>query len=115
MPRVKRGPSHVKHRKNILRRAKGFKWGRKKKLKQAKTAVTKAGVYARRDRRAKKGDFRRLWQIKISASAHMHGTNYARFIHSLKQGNITLNRKMLAELAEHEPKVFEHIVNSVKK
>ena len=45
----------------------------------------------------------------------MHGTNYARFIHSLKQGNITLNRKMLAELAEHEPKVFEHIVNSVKK
>ena len=115
MPRVKRGPSHVKHRKNILKRAKGFKWGRKTKLKLAKTAIKKAGVYARRDRRAKKGDFRRLWQTKISAAAHMHGTNYARFIHGLKQGNITLNRKMLAELAEHEPKVFEHILNSVKK
>ena len=113
MPRVKRGVSHVKHRKNILRRAKGYKWGRKKKLKLAKTAITKAGVYSYRDRRNKKRDFRALWQTQLNAALRMRGTSYARFMGALHNANIILDRKILADLAQREPKIFDAIVKSV--
>lgn len=114
MARVKRGVGHVKRRKNILKRAKGFHWGRKKKLKQAKTAVTKAGVYSYRDRRNKKRDFRSLWQTKISAAAKEQGTNYARLMGNLRKAKIALDRKILADLAERYPQVFATIVKEVK-
>mgnify|MGYP001607342729 CR=1 FL=1 len=114
MPRVKRGAAHVKHRKNILKQAKGYRWGRKNKIKLAKVAITKAGVYSFRDRRAKKRTARTLWQTKINAALHMNGLSYSKFMGSLKKANITLDRKILAHLAEKHPSIFAQVVKSVK-
>ncbi|MFA6428232.1 MAG: 50S ribosomal protein L20 [Candidatus Buchananbacteria bacterium] len=114
MPRVKRGVHHAKSRRNLLRQAKGFKWGRKSKIKLAKTAVTKAGVYAYRDRRNKKRDFRALWQIKLNAALRPQGFSYSKFIDALKKHQIELDRKVLSELAVKEPKIFAAIVKSLK-
>ncbi|MBU2575582.1 50S ribosomal protein L20 [Patescibacteria group bacterium] len=115
MPRVKRGTQHTKRRRNILVKAKGFKWGRKKLIKIAKTAITKAGAHAYRDRRVKKRTTRALWQLKINAAAREAGTTYSKLINALKKGKIEIDRKVLADLAEHEPKVFEKIVKDVIK
>jgi len=115
MPRVKRGTSHIKNRRNILVKAKGFKWGRKKLIKIAKTAITKAGAHAYRDRRVKKRTARGLWQLKINAAARNAGTTYSKLIDSLKKGKIEIDRKVLADIAEKEPKVFAKIVNQVIK
>ena len=114
MPRVKRGVIHAKNRKNILKEAKGFKWGRKKLIKLAKTATTKAGAYAFRDRRAKKRTTRALWQVQLNAAVREHGMSYSKFIGGLKKAKIELDRKVLAELARKEPKVFAKIVEKVK-
>ena len=113
MPRVKRGVIHTKNRKNILKRARGFKWGRKKLIKIAKTAVTKADAYAFRDRRAKKRTMRALWQIQLNAAVREHGLSYSRFIDKLKKAKIELDRKVLSELARKEPSVFAKIVEKV--
>lgn len=113
--RVKRGTSHVKRRKNLLKATKGFQWGRKSKIKLARIAALKAGVHAYRDRKKKKRNFRRLWNIKINAAARMHGLSYSKFMFALKKAKLNLNRKMLSELAEHNPKAFEEIVKSVTK
>ena len=115
MPRVKRGTQHTKRRKNILAKTKGMKWGRKSKLRLARVAALKAGVYAYRDRRNKKRDFRRLWQIRINAAGRPLGMSYSRFINALKTANVTLDRKILSNLAKDEPKVFEKIFEAVKK
>ena len=80
MPRVKRGVIHSKNRRNILKQTKGYKWGRKKLIKLAKTAVNKAGAYAYRDRRAKKRTARALWQVQINAAAREHGLSYSKFM-----------------------------------
>jgi large subunit ribosomal protein L20 len=113
MPRVKRGVQHVKRRKNILKKAKGYKWGRKSKLKLAKTAVTKAGAYAYRDRRNKKRSMRQLWNLKINAGAREHGLTYSGLINALKTSKIEVDRKILADFAAHHPKLFEAIVKKV--
>ena len=110
MTRVKRGTTSLKHRRNILRKAKGYRFGRSKKEAQAKEALLHAGVYAFAHRRKKKGDFRQLWQVKINAGSREHGISYSKFIDALKKKNIGLNRKMLAEFAEHSPEIFEKIV-----
>ena len=115
MPRVKRGTQHTKRRKNILKRTKGMKWGRKSKLRLARVAALKAGVYAYRDRRNKKRDFRRLWQIRINAAVRPLGMNYSKFIHAVKEAGILLDRKILSTLAKDNPAVFEKIVETVKK
>ena len=112
--RIKRGKAHLKKRKRLLKRTKGYKWGRKTKIKLAKTAVLKAGVHAYRDRKRKKREFRRLWNIKINAGVREHGLTYSKFINVLKKNKIELDRKMLAHLAEHEPKAFAEIVKAVK-
>jgi large subunit ribosomal protein L20 len=104
---------HAKRRKNILKKAKGFKWGRKKLIKIAKTAVTKAGAHAYRDRRVKKRTTRALWQVKINAAARANDTTYSKLINALTKKNIALDRKILASIAEHQPKVFEKIVKEV--
>ncbi|MCD6470995.1 50S ribosomal protein L20 [bacterium] len=114
MPRVKRGKHHLKRRKNILKQAKGYKWGRKKKLKLAITAVRRAGAFAYADRKRKKRDFRRLWQIKINAACRENGTTYSKFISALKKNKIEIDRKILADLAENNPKIFTKIVETVK-
>ena len=115
MARVKRGKAHLKKRKQLLKRAKGYKWGRKSKIKLAKTAVLKAGVYAYRDRRVKKRDFRRLWQIRINAACRLEGISYSRFINLLKKSKVKIDRKVLADLAMNNPEIFKAIVAEVKK
>ena len=114
MPRVKRGVSHTKTRRNILRRTKGFSGGRKNLIKLARTAAIKAGAYAFRDRRAKKRSARALWQIKLSAALLEHGLSYSKFMGKLKKAKIELDRKVLSQLAEKQPAIFAQIVEKVK-
>ena len=114
MTRVKRGIISLKRRRKVLRQVKGFRWGRKSKERLAKEALLHAGVHRFHDLRKKKGNFRRLWQIKINAGARQHGLSYSVFMNKLKKANIGLNRKILAELAERHPEVFEEIVKKVK-
>lgn len=110
MPRVKRGMHRIKRRKNILARTKGMMWGRKSKITLAKTAATKAGANAYRDRKLKKRDNRALQQVRINAAARLNGTTYSKLINSLKKKNIVLDRKVLSELASKHPTVFAEIV-----
>jgi len=114
MPRVKRGIIHSKKRKNLLKKVKGYKWGRKNKIKQAKEAVVKAGVHAFVDRRKKKRTTRNLWQIKISAFVRENGLSYSKFINLLKQNKIELDRKILADLAVNNKTVLKKIIEQVK-
>jgi len=113
MPRVKRGTMHSKRRRNILKPVKGFQLGRKKLIKLAKTAATKAGQHAYRDRKKKKRNFRQLWNIKINAGARQNNLTYSQIINKLKIKNITLNRKILADLAENHPSVFKKLCNRI--
>ncbi len=115
MTRVKRGKTAHKRRKKVLKQTKGFKWGRKSKYKAAKEALMHARVYAYRDRRTKKREFRKLWQIQINAAVRKQSLNYSRFIHSLKEKNIELDRKILSELAKNHPQVFKKVVEKVKE
>jgi len=112
MSRVKRGTQHVKRRKNILARTKGMMWGRKSKVRLARIASLKAGVYAYRDRRVKKRVMRQLSQVRINAAVRELGTSYSRFINELKKKSIGLDRKVLSQIAREYPKVFEKIVKA---
>ncbi|HAZ16591.1 MAG: 50S ribosomal protein L20 [Candidatus Jacksonbacteria bacterium RIFCSPLOWO2_02_FULL_43_9] len=114
MPRVKRGTMHTKRRAGIMKRAKGFSWGRKNKIKLAKTAVMKAGQHAYNDRRKKKRTFRRLWQIRLNAALRPLGLSYSKFIHALKIKNVELDRKVLSNIAKNHPEVFTKIVKSIE-
>lgn len=114
MARVKRGTHHVKRRRNLLAKTKGMMWGRKSKIKLAKTASLKAGAYAYRDRRNKKRTFRRLWQVRINAAIRPLGMSYSKLIHALKEKNVSLDRKILATLAKDHPAIFEKIVKSLE-
>jgi large subunit ribosomal protein L20 len=114
MSRVKRSVQARKHRKNWLKHAKGFSYGRKTHFKLAKDALKHAWVYAYRDRRAKKRTFRNLWSIQINALARQNGITYSKFINALKKNKIELDRRALAELASQYPKVFIKIVEAVK-
>lgn len=109
--RVKRGFKARRRRKKVLKLAKGFRGGRSKLFRTAADAVDKALMYAYRDRRTKKRDFRRLWIIRINAGARMNDLTYSRFIHGLKQANIELDRKVLAELAVSDPAGFSQVVS----
>jgi large subunit ribosomal protein L20 len=113
--RVKRGvASHRKHQK-IRRATKGMSHPNRVSIKRGKQAVTKSLQYAYRDRRNKKRTFRELWNARINAAARLNGTTYSKLIASLKTANITLDRKVLAELAVNEPKAFEAIVKAASK
>ncbi|MFH1820522.1 MAG: 50S ribosomal protein L20 [Candidatus Nealsonbacteria bacterium] len=114
MVRVKRGKAAHKRRKYILKHAKGFKWGRKSKYKLAKDALRHAWTYAYRDRRTKKRDKRQLWQIQINAACRPQGISYSKFIHGLKKNKIELDRKILSQLAQNNPEVFQKIVEKIK-
>lgn len=115
MPRVKRGTTHVKRRKKLLSKVKGFKWGRKNLIKLAKTAATKAGAHAYADRKKKKANFRGLWQIKIGAAVREQGLSYSKFIDLLKKRKIELDRKVLSGLAQNNRSVFNKIIEKVKE
>lgn len=115
MPRVKRGKTHVKRRKNILAKTKGYRWGRKNQIKKAKEAAVKAGAHAYRDRRKKKRTARGLWQIKIGAFARSRDLSYSRFMDLMKKSGIDLDRKILADLAVNHKGVMDKIIEAVKK
>lgn len=114
MSRVKRGvTSHARHKK-ILAQAKGYYGRRKNTFKVAKQAVTRAGQYAFRDRRARKRTFRALWIQRINAAGRAHGLTYARLMNGLKRAGVEVDRKMLADLAVHEPAAFETLVKQAQ-
>ncbi len=114
MPRVKRGTQHVKKRKSLLKKVKGYKWGRKNLIKHAKEAATKAGVHAYADRKKKKRTMRGLMSVKIGAQAKQQGTNYSTLINKLKKQNIMIDRKILADLAVNNKEIFNAIIEQVK-
>ncbi|MDD4624735.1 MAG: 50S ribosomal protein L20 [Candidatus Paceibacterota bacterium] len=114
MVRVKRGVAANKRRKNTIKEAKGFKWGRKSKFKSAKLALMKARKYAYRDRKVRKRTARALWQVHISFAVREEGLSYSRFIDSLKKANIELDRKILSSLASKNPEIFKAVVAKVK-
>jgi len=114
MARIKGAMMTRKRRNKVLKLAKGY-WGGKSKLfKTAKEAVMKSGQYAYISRKQKKRDFRQLWIARISAGCKMNGINYSRFMYGLKKAGITLNRKMLSELAIHDPAAFTALVEKAK-
>lgn len=114
MVRVKKGKAAHKHRKHLLKHAKGFKWGRKSKYRAAKQALMKAWTYSFRDRKTKKGNFRRLWESQINSACKESGTSYSKFIYGLKKGKIELDRKVLSQLIQKNPEIFKKIVEKTK-
>lgn len=114
MPRAINGTIHKNRRKKILKAAKGFRGGRSKLYRTAKSAVMKAGQSAYRDRRAKKREFRALWIIRINAAARENGISYSKLMAGLKKASITLDRKALAEIAYNDREVFAAIVAKAK-
>ena len=107
--RIKRGFKARQRRKKVLKLAKGFRGGRSKLFRTAADAVDKALMYAYRDRKARKRDFRRLWIARINAAARMNNLSYSKFMHGLKLANVELDRKVLAELAISDPAGFTQI------
>jgi len=114
MPRVKRGTISNKHRRKVLKQAKGYRFGRSNKEIEAKIAILKAGVHAFAHRRDKKNDFRRLWNVQINAAVRPFGLSYSQFIDRLKKNEIELDRKVLAQLAQENPETFKRVVEAVK-
>ncbi len=114
MSRIKRAVQARKHRKGLMKHAKGFKYGRKSKFKLAKDALRHAWTYAYRDRKAKKRTNRQLWNLQINALARQNGITYSRLINGLKKKNIELDRKILSELAREHPEIFVKIIEEVK-
>lgn len=114
MSRVTRGNRKLVRRKKILKQAKGFFGTRSKNYRTAKEAVDKALTYSYRDRKNRKRDFRRLWNVRINAAVREYGLSYSQFIYGLNKNNIRLNRKILANLAAAEPDTFQQIVEQVK-
>lgn len=114
MSRVKRGTISLKRRRNILKMVKGFRFGRSTKERQAREAIAHAGAHAFAHRRDKKSNFRGLWNIRINAAIRPLGMSYSKFIGALKNKNIELDRKILADLAANNPETFERVVNAVK-
>ena len=115
MPRVKRGITHTKKRRKLMTKVKGYKWGRKNRIKLAKVASLKAGVHAYRGRKQKKRDYRALWQIKISAFVKEYDLSYSKFIDLLKKANVELDRKILADMAVNNKRMLAKIIEEVRK
>lgn len=113
MPKVNKSVASRKRRKKILKAAKGYWGGKSRLLRTAKESVERAMLYAYRDRRVRKREFRKLWIARINAAVRPYGLSYSRFIHLLDKNNIDLNRKILADLAVTDPPAFEKIVKSV--
>ena len=115
MTRVKRGVTARARHKKVLKLTKGHFGARHRLFKTANESLMHAQVYAYRDRRRRKRDFRRLWITRINAASRQHGLSYSRFIYGLKQADVHLDRKILADLAVHEPQAFEAIANVAQK
>ncbi len=114
MPRVKKGVTAHRRHKKILKLAKGYRGAKSKLFKKANETVMKALYYARRDRRAKKGEFRRLWIARINAAARLNGISYSQLMNGLKKAGVQVNRKMLADLAVNDSGAFTKLVDTAK-
>jgi len=114
MTRVKKGVNALKNRKNILRKVKGYRHGRSTKERQANEAIFHAGTYSFAHRKDKKGDFRRLWNVRLSALLKENGLSYSKFIPVLKKNKIALDRKILAHLADKHPQTLKKIIETAK-
>lgn len=114
MVRVKRGKTAHKRRKHLLKHAKGFRWGRKTKYRLAKDALYHAWEYAYRDRRTKKREFRKLWQIQINAACRQEGISYSKFMAGLKKNKIELDRKIISQFAQNHPEIFKKVLEKAK-
>ncbi len=112
--RVTKGAARRRAKKRLFKRAKGFRGGRGKLLRTVKETVLRADVFATRDRRARKRDFRKLWIIRINAAVRMRGLRYSQFINGLKKANVVIDRKMLAEVAVADSVAFDKIVDLAK-
>ncbi|MFA6850307.1 MAG: 50S ribosomal protein L20 [Selenomonadaceae bacterium] len=115
MPRVKKGVTAHRRHKKILKLAKGYIGSKSKQFKKANETVMKGLYYARRDRRSKKGNFRRLWIARINAAAHINGISYSRLICGLTKAGVEVNRKMLADLAISDEKAFAQLAAVAKE
>lgn len=114
MSRATSAVARNKHRKNILERTKGFRWGRKNKERQAKEALYHAGEFAFAHRKDKKNDFRKLWIVRINAAVRALGFgSYSKLVDTLNKKDIGLDRKVLSELAKDKPEIFERIIKEV--
>ena len=111
MARVKRAVPSKKHRRATLERAKGYYGNKSRSYRAANEQLMHSGNYAFRDRRARKGQFRRLWIQRINAACRLHDTSYSRFINGLKRADVEVDRKILADLAVHEPEAFKALVD----
>jgi large subunit ribosomal protein L20 len=114
MARVKRSVHAKKKRRETLAAAKGYTGSRRVRYRAAKEQVQHSGVYAYRDRRDRKAQFRRLWIARIGAGARQHGLSYSRFVHGLSKAGIEVDRKMLADMAVHDPAAFGQLVEAAK-
>jgi large subunit ribosomal protein L20 len=115
MPRVRKGSARKRAHKRVLREARGYYGTKSRHFQQAKVALTRAGAFAWRDRRARKRDMRRLWITRITAACRMRGTRYSLFMNGLKHSGIMLNRKMLSQMAIEDPKAFDQLVETAVK
>jgi len=115
MVRVKRGVTAKKRHKKVISKVKGYYGARRKVFRVAKQALIKSGVYAYRDRKRRKRDFRKLWIIRINAATRIRGLSYSRFILGLNKANINLNRKILSDMAVHDELAFDIIFSKVKE
>ncbi|HEX9704863.1 MAG TPA: 50S ribosomal protein L20 [Gemmatimonadales bacterium] len=115
MPRVKSNVARLKRKNKVMKLAKGYFGGRSKLWKAAKEAVERAQRYAYRDRRRKKGEFRRLWITRINAAARLHELSYNRLMNGLRRAGVEINRKVLADLAVRDPAAFEQLAEVAKK
>lgn len=115
MPRVKGGTTTRNRRKRVLKLAKGYRGGKHRLFKTAKNQVMKSREYAFRDRRNNKGNFRKLWITRINAAARINDISYSQLMHGLKEANIDVNRKMLADLAVNDTDAFAALVDAAKK
>ena len=114
MPRVKRGNKRVQRRKKILKLAKGYRLTKSKLHRSAKESVDRALQFAYRDRRTKKRDFRQLWVIRVGAAARQNDISYSRFMQGLKKASVSLDRKILADIAVRDPETFTQLADTAK-
>ena len=114
MPRATNAPASRKRRKRVLKQARGFSGARSKRFRQATEAVDRAMAMATAHRKMKKRLYRSLWIVRLSAACRANGITYSRFMSGLNKSNVALNRKMLAEIAIHDPEGFKHIVEQSK-
>ena len=114
MPRARKGAARRQAKVRWFKQARGYRGARSRLWRRVKEAVTRAGAYAYRDRRSRKREFRRLWITRITAACRTRDIRYSQLIHGLKYADIQLNRKMLSELAIHDPAAFDAVVEQAK-